>query len=70
MASGVCVEMEGEVRELREVKAREELCEKDLLLSSKVGVVKDIRDTSKVITLLGEAAPLEMFGVSGRTEDD
>lgn len=49
---------------IREVVVKEELSEAALLVSSKVGVVRNARDTAHIIHLLGSAAPLEMFGVS------
>jgi hypothetical protein len=48
---------------IREVFLKEELTETALLVSSKVGVVRDVRDTARIIHLLGSVAPLDMFGV-------
>ena len=52
-----------EVKGVREVVARSEVRQEDLLVSGKVGIVKNIRDTSRVINKLSEEAPLEMYGV-------
>lgn len=49
---------------IQEVVLKEELSDKELLVSSKVGVVKNAKDTARIIHLLGEVAPLDMFGVS------
>ena len=49
---------------VQEVVSKGELSAEELLVESRVGVVRDSRDTAAVIRQLGTAAPLEMFGVS------
>ena len=48
---------------IREVILKEELSAQELLVSSKVGVVRNAKDTAHIIHELGKVAPLEMFGV-------
>lgn len=48
---------------VKEVVVQQERCQEDLLVSSKVGVVRNVQDISRVIMLLGEVAPLELYGL-------
>ena len=48
---------------IQEVILKESFSEEQLLLPCYAGEVKDAKDTSRLLRLLGDAAPLQLFGV-------